>query len=129
MPSASSIQIATFVTPLIVLYGLLAHPMNLVFSVVEMTILGLLVLIFTFISQDGETNWLEGVELLVAGQHGFGRVRVPAQQRVHGQIEQGRGEIGHVEQALLEMRELLVEVPEADAGCAVGRRHPNLPVM
>lgn len=62
--SASSIQIATFVTPLIVLYGLLAHPMNLVFSVVEMTILGLLVLIFTFISQDGETNWLEGVELL-----------------------------------------------------------------
>jgi Ca2+:H+ antiporter len=62
--SASSIQIATFVTPLIVLYGLLAHPMNLVFSAVEMTILGLLVLIFTFISQDGETNWLEGVELL-----------------------------------------------------------------
>ncbi|HEY6957925.1 MAG TPA: calcium/proton exchanger [Candidatus Limnocylindria bacterium] len=62
--SASSIQIATFVTPLIVLYGLASHPMDLVFTVVEMTILALLVLIFTFIAQDGETNWLEGVELL-----------------------------------------------------------------
>ena len=62
--SASSIQIATFVTPLIVLYGLVSHPMDLVFTAVEMTILALLVLIFTFIAQDGETNWLEGVELL-----------------------------------------------------------------
>lgn len=62
--SASSIQIATFVTPLIVFYGLLVHPMDLVFTVVEMTILALLVLIFTFIAQDGEANWLEGVELL-----------------------------------------------------------------
>jgi Ca2+:H+ antiporter len=52
------------VTPLIVLYGLVSHPMDLVFTAVEITILALLVLIFTFIAQDGETNWLEGVELL-----------------------------------------------------------------
>ena len=63
--SASSIQIATFVAPLVILYGLISHPMNLVFSPVEIAILGLLVAIFTFIAQDGESNWLEGVQLLV----------------------------------------------------------------
>jgi Ca2+:H+ antiporter len=62
--SASSIQIATFVAPLIVLYSLFAHPMNLVFSPVELSILGLLVLVFAYIAQDGESNWLEGAELL-----------------------------------------------------------------
>jgi Ca2+:H+ antiporter len=62
--SASSIQIATFVAPLVVLYSLVAHPMNLVFSPVEIAILGLLTLIFTYIAQDGESNWLEGAQLL-----------------------------------------------------------------
>ena len=63
--SASSIQIATFVAPLVVLYSLrTAHPMSLVFSPVEIGILALLVIIFTFIAQDGESNWLEGAQLL-----------------------------------------------------------------
>jgi len=62
--SASSIQIATFVAPVVVLYSLFAHPMNLVFSPVEIAILGLLVIVFTYIAQDGESNWLEGVQLL-----------------------------------------------------------------
>jgi Ca2+:H+ antiporter len=62
--SASSIQIATFVAPLVVLYSLFAHPMNLVFSPVEIAILGLLTIIFTYIAQDGESNWLEGAQLL-----------------------------------------------------------------
>jgi Ca2+:H+ antiporter len=62
--SASSIQIATFVAPLIVLYSLLGNPMNLVFSPVELAIFALLVLVFAYIAQDGESNWLEGAELL-----------------------------------------------------------------
>ena len=63
--SASSIQIAAFVAPLVVLYSLVAHPMNLVFSPIEVAILGLLVLLFAYIAQDGESNWLEGAQLLV----------------------------------------------------------------
>lgn len=63
--SASSVQIATFVAPLVVLYSLLtSHPMNLVFSPVELAILALLVLIFAYIAHDGESNWLEGAQLL-----------------------------------------------------------------
>ena len=62
--SASSIQIAAFVAPVIVLYSLFAHPMNLVFSPIEIGILGLLMLIFTYTAQDGESNWLEGAQLL-----------------------------------------------------------------
>jgi Ca2+:H+ antiporter len=63
--SASSIQIATFVAPLIVLYSLTGHNMTLVFSPIELSILALLVIIFTYIAQDGESNWLEGVQLIV----------------------------------------------------------------
>jgi Ca2+:H+ antiporter len=63
--SASSIQIATFIAPVVVLYSLFQHPMNLVFSPVEVAILGLLVILFAYIAQDGESNWLEGVQLLV----------------------------------------------------------------
>jgi len=62
--SASSIQIATFVAPLVVLYSVTVHTMNLVFSPVEIAILALLVLIFTYVAQDGESNWLEGAQLV-----------------------------------------------------------------
>ncbi len=62
--SASSIQIATMVAPLIVLYGLTQHPMNLVFSPIELTILALLVLVFNNIAHDGESHWLEGAQLI-----------------------------------------------------------------
>jgi Ca2+:H+ antiporter len=62
--SASSIQIATFVAPLVVLFSLTTHNMPLVFSPVELAILGLLVVIFAYIGHDGESNWLEGAELL-----------------------------------------------------------------
>lgn len=63
--SASSIQIAAFVAPVVVLYSLFTHPMNLVFSPVELSILALLVILFAYIAQDGESNWLEGAQLLV----------------------------------------------------------------
>ncbi|HEX6350484.1 MAG TPA: calcium/proton exchanger [Candidatus Dormibacteraeota bacterium] len=62
--SASSIQIAAFVAPVVVIYSLFAHPMNLVFSPIEIGILGLLMLIFTYTAQDGESNWLEGAQLV-----------------------------------------------------------------
>ncbi len=62
--SASSIQIATFVAPIVVLYSLTSRAMNLVFDPVELAILGLLVIIFTHIAHDGESNWLEGAQLL-----------------------------------------------------------------
>jgi Ca2+:H+ antiporter len=62
--SASSIQIATFVMPLIVLYSLTGQHMDLVFSPVELSILGLLVVIYAYMGQDGESNWLEGAELI-----------------------------------------------------------------
>lgn len=62
--SASSIQIATFIAPLVVFISLAFHPMNLVFSLVELAILSLLVVIFSYTAQDGEANWLEGAELL-----------------------------------------------------------------
>lgn len=63
--SASSIQIATFVMPMVVLISLFFKPMNLVFTFVEVSILALLVIVFTHTAQDGESNWLEGVQLLV----------------------------------------------------------------
>ena len=62
--SASSIQIATFVAPVVVLYSLTQHPMNLAFSPVEVSILALLVLLFNYIAHDGESHWLEGAQLL-----------------------------------------------------------------
>jgi len=62
--SASSIQIATFIAPVIVLYSLTGHHMTLVFSPVEIAILALLTIIFAHIAHDGESNWLEGAQLL-----------------------------------------------------------------
>ena len=63
--SASSIQIATFILPLVVLLSLFFHPMSLVFGWVEIAILGLMVLVFNYIAHDGESNWLEGLQLVV----------------------------------------------------------------
>jgi len=39
--------------------------MNLVFGWVEIAILGLMVLVFNYIAHDGESNWLEGLQLVV----------------------------------------------------------------
>jgi Ca2+:H+ antiporter len=62
--SASSIQIATFILPLVVLLSMFFHPMTLVFGWVEIAILGLMVLVFNYIAHDGESNWLEGLQLV-----------------------------------------------------------------
>ncbi|HEX2998752.1 MAG TPA: calcium/proton exchanger [Armatimonadota bacterium] len=63
----SSIQIALFVAPLLVFISLfLGHPMTYIFNQFELVSIGSAVVIANFISQDGESNWLEGVHLLAA---------------------------------------------------------------
>lgn len=62
--SASSIQIAAFVAPLVVIVGLFTHPFNLVFSPIEIAILGVMVWVFAQTAHDGESNWLEGAQLI-----------------------------------------------------------------
>lgn len=61
----SSMQIALFVAPLLVFFSIVVdHPMDLVFNTFELASLGAAVLIATFVAQDGESNWLEGAQLL-----------------------------------------------------------------
>jgi Ca2+:H+ antiporter len=61
----SSMQVALLVAPLLVFVSLLFGPeMTLFFSVIEIAALTLAVLLATIISVDGESNWLEGAQLL-----------------------------------------------------------------
>ncbi len=66
----SSMQIALFVAPLLVFISLFVGPatgrlqLTLFFSLFEVMILGLSVVIAAVISVDGESNWLEGAMLL-----------------------------------------------------------------
>jgi len=62
----SSIQIALFVAPALVLlsYFIAPAPMNLVFTPAEVIAMTLSVLICAQVANDGESNWMEGVQLL-----------------------------------------------------------------
>lgn len=61
----SSIQIAMFVAPVLVLLSYaFGAPMDLVFTGAEIVSVAVSVLIIGQIANDGETNWLEGVMLL-----------------------------------------------------------------
>jgi len=61
----SSQQIALFVAPLLVFVSLaLGNPLTLVFNVFELIALAAAVLIAALVSLDGESNWLEGAQLL-----------------------------------------------------------------
>ncbi|KAF9304531.1 hypothetical protein BGZ74_001316 [Mortierella antarctica] len=61
----SSMQIALFVTPLMVIVGwIIGQPMTLFFNIFETTVMFVSVLITNYLIQDGESNWLEGVMLL-----------------------------------------------------------------
>ncbi len=62
----SSLQIALFVAPLLVLlsYAFGPRPMDLVFTPAEVLAVFVSVLIAGQIASDGESNWLEGVQLL-----------------------------------------------------------------
>lgn len=61
----SSLQIALFVAPVLVFISLLfGEQLNLVFNQFELIALIAAVLTAALVSSDGETNWLEGAELL-----------------------------------------------------------------
>ena len=61
----SSAQIALMVGPVLVLLSpLFGAPMSLVFNAFEITAIGLSVLAVALASLDGESNWLEGLQLL-----------------------------------------------------------------
>jgi Ca2+:H+ antiporter len=61
----ASVQIALFVTPLLVLLSFpLGHPLDLQFSLFEIVSLVLAVGIVSYLILNGESNWFEGVQLL-----------------------------------------------------------------
>jgi Ca2+:H+ antiporter len=61
----SSAQIALFVAPALVLYSFaLGQPMSLLFNAFEITAIALSVLATCIVVQDGESNWVEGLQLL-----------------------------------------------------------------
>jgi Ca2+:H+ antiporter len=61
----SSIQIALFVAPVLVFMSyLFGQPMNLLFTTFEVVSVALTVGIVSLVAMDGESNWMEGVQLL-----------------------------------------------------------------
>jgi Ca2+:H+ antiporter len=63
--AGSSIQVATFIAPLLVLISFFfSTPLNLVFQPQELAVLGLATILFPLVSLDGESTWLEGVQLV-----------------------------------------------------------------
>jgi Ca2+:H+ antiporter len=61
----SSAQIALFVAPLIVLYSfVIGRPMSLLFNAFEITAIALSVLATAIVVNDGESNWVEGLQLM-----------------------------------------------------------------
>ncbi len=63
----SATQMVLIVAPILVLLGIFfGQPMNLIFNSFELVATVLAVVIVNFIVQDGESNWLEGLQLLAA---------------------------------------------------------------
>jgi len=62
----SSIQIALFVAPVLVLlsYFIAPQPLDLAFNRAEIGALGIAVLIGSLVSGDGQSNWFKGIQLL-----------------------------------------------------------------
>jgi Ca2+:H+ antiporter len=62
----SSTQIALFVAPVLLFlsYLIAPTPMDLHFTTFELVAIGISVLSVSFIAHDGETHWMEGVQLL-----------------------------------------------------------------
>ena len=61
----SSAQIALLVAPALVLYSFaIGRPMSLLFNAFEITAIALSVLATCIVVQDGESNWVEGLQLL-----------------------------------------------------------------
>ncbi len=68
--AGSSVQVALFVTPVLVLLSFILAGGNsnlvltLIFQPLELIVVGLVAFVYTLVSQDGETTWLEGLQLL-----------------------------------------------------------------
>lgn len=60
----SSLQIILFVTPVLIFLSQLFTPMSMIFNEFELIALFVAVLIANRVSNDGESNWLEGIQLL-----------------------------------------------------------------
>lgn len=60
----SSLQIILFVTPVLILLSLFLTPMSIIFNTFELVALVFSVLIANRLASDGESNWLEGVQLV-----------------------------------------------------------------
>jgi Ca2+:H+ antiporter len=62
----SSMQIALFVAPVLVFlsYAVGPQPMNLIFTDFEVVAVALAVTAISLIALDGETHWMEGVQLI-----------------------------------------------------------------
>jgi len=60
----SSLQIILFVTPVLIFLSLAFTPMSIIFNVFELVALIFSVLIANRLASDGESNWLEGVQLI-----------------------------------------------------------------
>ncbi|MEE8307366.1 MAG: cation transporter, partial [Gammaproteobacteria bacterium] len=62
----SSLQIALFVAPILVFISLLmGNPLTLVFDQFELIALAAAALIAALVALDGESNWMEGAQLLI----------------------------------------------------------------
>lgn len=63
--AVSSAQIALLVAPAIVLYSFaIGHPMSLIFHPFEITAVALSVFATSMVVNDGESNWVEGLQLI-----------------------------------------------------------------
>lgn len=62
----SSLQIILFVTPLLIFLSLIFSPMSIIFNTFELVALIFSVIIAIRVASDGESNWLEGVQLIAA---------------------------------------------------------------
>lgn len=60
----SSLQIILFVAPVLVFLSLMFKPMSIIFNEFEMVALIVSVLIVNRVASDGESNWLEGIQLI-----------------------------------------------------------------
>src|SRR6185436_16536371 len=61
----SSAQIALLVAPAVVLYSFaIGNPMSLLFNAFEISAIALSVLATSMVVHDGESNWVEGLQLL-----------------------------------------------------------------
>jgi Ca2+:H+ antiporter len=64
--AGSAIQVALFLAPVLVIAGMvMGHPLALTFIPLELAIFALVGLLFPLVCLDGESTWLEGLQLMV----------------------------------------------------------------